>query len=69
MSSKAEFGHRLTFWKVYMNADDEEDAEDKMRGACIEFGSLAGMCQSPMTGKQAKSMPEDSYSHGEYYSC
>lgn len=35
-----------------------------MRDACSDLGSLAGLCVSPVYGVEAKTLPQNSFSHG-----
>ncbi|KAL3420969.1 hydantoinase [Phlyctema vagabunda] len=49
--------------EIFSTADDNLDAEDKMRDACTDQGSLAGMCVNPMTGAEAKALPQNSFSY------
>jgi DUF917 family protein len=36
-----------------------------MRTACTDQGSLGGMCISPVSGAEAKTLPRNSFSHGK----
>jgi DUF917 family protein len=50
--------------QVFQTAHDNLETEDLMRDACTEFGSLSGMCISPVQGTEAKTLPHNSFSHG-----
>lgn len=39
-----------------------EHAEEMMRDACTELGSLAGLCVNPITGLEAKTLPQNTFS-------
>ncbi|RDW87443.1 hypothetical protein BP5796_03137 [Coleophoma crateriformis] len=49
--------------QLFMTAKDNFEAEEYMREACTRQGSLAGMCVSPMSGAEAKMLPQNSYSY------
>ncbi|RDW73346.1 hypothetical protein BP6252_07253 [Coleophoma cylindrospora] len=49
--------------QLFMTAKDNFEAEEFMREACTNQGSLAGMCVSPMSGAEAKMLPQNSYSY------
>ncbi|KAB8295723.1 hypothetical protein EYC80_008548 [Monilinia laxa] len=48
--------------EVFMSSNDPEEAELLMRDACTNQGSLSGMVVNPMKGKEARSLPSNSYS-------
>lgn len=48
--------------EVFMNSKDGEEAELLMRDACTTQGSLSGMVVNPIKGKEARSLPSNSYS-------
>lgn len=37
-----------------------------MRDASTDLGSLCGMCVNPVYGVEAKILPKNSFSHGQY---
>ncbi|PMD24057.1 hypothetical protein NA56DRAFT_567411 [Hyaloscypha hepaticicola] len=49
--------------EVFPTASDNLEAEDLMRDACTNFGSLSGMCVKPIDGIEAKTLPRNSFSH------
>ncbi|TVY45805.1 putative D-/L-hydantoinase subunit A [Lachnellula occidentalis] len=49
--------------EVFKTAKDNLEAEDLMRGACVNLGSLTGMCTCPVYGAEAKTLPKNSFSH------
>jgi DUF917 family protein len=53
--------------QVFQTAHDNLETEDLMRNACTEFGSLSGMCISPIDGIEAKTLPRNSFSHGRLH--
>ncbi|KAA8567506.1 hypothetical protein EYC84_007982 [Monilinia fructicola] len=48
--------------EVFMASNDPEEAELLMRDACTNQGSLSGMVVNPIKGKEARSLPSNSYS-------
>ncbi|KAJ8065044.1 hypothetical protein OCU04_005758 [Sclerotinia nivalis] len=48
--------------EVFMNSEDAEEAETLMRDACTKQGSLSGMVVNPISGKEARTLPSNSYS-------
>jgi len=55
----------LTSSKMFPNPRDNLHAEDLMREACTDLGSLSGMCVNPVHGVEARALPKNSFSHGE----
>ena len=53
---------------MFQTASDNLEAEDLMRDACTNFGSLSGMCVKPIDGIEAKTLPRNSFSHGNQLS-
>ncbi|TVY51163.1 putative D-/L-hydantoinase subunit A [Lachnellula cervina] len=49
--------------EVFKTAKDNLEAEELMRGACVNLGSLTGMCTCPVYGAEAKTLPKNSFSH------
>ncbi|TVY68923.1 putative D-/L-hydantoinase subunit A, partial [Lachnellula suecica] len=49
--------------KTFKTARDNLEAEDLMRGACCNLGSLTGMCTNPIYGVEARTLPQNSFSH------
>ncbi|KAE9379113.1 hypothetical protein N431DRAFT_499770 [Stipitochalara longipes BDJ] len=49
--------------EVFQTSHDNLEAEDLMRDACTDFGSLSGMCINPIHGVEAKTLPRNSFSH------
>ncbi|KAM3076099.1 hypothetical protein ACMFMG_006383 [Clarireedia jacksonii] len=47
---------------VFLSSKDIEEAEELMRNACTDQGSLSGMVTNPISGKEAKTLPSNSYS-------
>lgn len=45
-------------------ARDDHHAEDAMRQACIELGSLSGVTTNPIHGAEARTLPSNSFSYG-----
>lgn len=45
-------------------ARDDDHAEDTMRKACIELGSLSGVTTNPIHGAEARTLPSNSFSYG-----
>lgn len=43
---------------------DNFKAEEEMRKASVELGSLSGFCTNPVFGIEAKTLPPNSFSHG-----
>jgi DUF917 family protein len=50
--------------QLFRASNDNLEAEDLMRDACTDFGSLSGMCINPIDGIEAKTLPRNSFSHG-----
>ncbi|KAG4431583.1 hypothetical protein IFR05_012938 [Cadophora sp. M221] len=48
---------------MFPNPRDNLHAEDLMRDACTDLGSLSGMCVNPVHGIEAKTLPKNSFSH------
>ncbi|PQE32022.1 hypothetical protein CJF32_00001628 [Rutstroemia sp. NJR-2017a WRK4] len=48
--------------EVFLSSKDAEEAEELMRNACTDQGSLSGMVTNPISGKEAKTLPSNSYS-------
>ncbi|KAL2074474.1 hypothetical protein VTL71DRAFT_8252 [Oculimacula yallundae] len=48
---------------MFPNPRDNKHAEDLMRDACTELGSLSGMCVNPVYGVEARTLPKNSFSH------
>lgn len=51
--------------QLFPTAGDNEEAENLMRNASSELGSLAGACTNPIYGVEAKTLPKNSFSWGE----
>ncbi|KAH7360490.1 hypothetical protein BKA65DRAFT_493249 [Rhexocercosporidium sp. MPI-PUGE-AT-0058] len=49
--------------KIFSNPRDNLHAEELMRNACTDLGSLSGMCVNPVHGIEAKTLPKNSFSH------
>ncbi|KAK0113030.1 hypothetical protein ONS95_014739 [Cadophora gregata] len=49
--------------KMFPKARDNLHAEDLMRDACTDLGSLSGMCVNPVHGVEARTLPKNSFSH------
>ncbi|XMA08178.1 hypothetical protein WAI453_000969 [Rhynchosporium graminicola] len=49
--------------QMFPNPRDNLHAEELMRDACTNLGSLAGMCVNPVYGIEARSLPKNSFSH------
>ncbi|KAF4620233.1 hypothetical protein G7Y89_g14587 [Cudoniella acicularis] len=49
--------------EVFKIARDNLEAEDLMREACTNLGSLSGMCVNPVYGTEARTLPQNSFSH------
>jgi len=41
-------------------------AEEQMRQASVNLGSLGGVCTNPIYGIEAKTLPPNSFSHGNH---
>ncbi|QSZ30456.1 hypothetical protein DSL72_000010 [Monilinia vaccinii-corymbosi] len=48
--------------EVFMTSNSPQEAELLMRDACTNQGSLSGMVINPIKGKEARSLPSNSYS-------
>jgi DUF917 family protein len=48
---------------VFPTARDNYETEDLMRKACEKLGNLSGMCVNPVFGKEARTLPANSFSH------
>merc|ERR1719262_293553 len=48
---------------MFPNPRDNLHAEDLMREACTDLGSLSGMCVNPVHGVEARALPKNSFSH------
>ena len=48
--------------------NDNFQAEELMRDACTDLGSLAGICVNPLYGSEARCLPRNSYSLGMSFS-
>ncbi|KAG9234143.1 hypothetical protein BJ875DRAFT_441551 [Amylocarpus encephaloides] len=49
--------------ELFKKVKDNLEAEDLMREACTNQGSLSGMCINPLRGLEAKTLPRNSFSH------
>ena len=49
--------------EVFENSKDNYETEDLMRKACERLGNLSGMCVNPVYGKEARTLPANSFSH------
>lgn len=47
----------------FPTAKDNYETEDLMRNACEALGNLSGMCVNPVYGKEAKTLPANSFSY------
>ena len=52
-------GHQI----IFSMAKDNYETEDLMRKACERLGNLSGMCVNPVYGKEARTLPANSFSH------
>lgn len=52
--------------QVFAATKDNLETEELMRDACTDLGSLAGICVKPLDGIEARSLPRNSFSLGEY---
>lgn len=48
---------------VFPTAKDNYETEELMRKACEKLGNLSGMCINPVYGKEARTLPANSFSH------
>ncbi|KAK5047642.1 hypothetical protein LTR84_006307 [Exophiala bonariae] len=48
--------------EVFTAETDNFRAEELMRDACTDLGSLAGICLNPLNGSEARTLPRNSYS-------
>jgi len=48
---------------VFPTARDNYETEELMRKACEKLGNLSGMCVNPVFGKEARTLPANSFSH------
>ena len=51
---------------IFATSPDNYETEKLMRDACQDLGSLSGMCVNPVYGKEAKTLPANSFSHGVF---
>ncbi|KAK3934039.1 hypothetical protein QBC46DRAFT_359298, partial [Diplogelasinospora grovesii] len=47
---------------------DAFQAEDLLRAACTDLGSLAGICTNPISGSEARTLPPNSFSYVRHVS-
>jgi hypothetical protein len=52
------------YYQIFTTAENNFHAEELMRDACTELGSLAGICVNPLYGSEARRLPQNSYSLG-----
>jgi DUF917 family protein len=48
---------------IFPTAKDNYETEELMRKACERLGNLSGMCVNPVFGKEARTLPANSFSH------
>ncbi|CAL3965121.1 hypothetical protein PZA11_002059 [Diplocarpon coronariae] len=49
--------------QIFQQLHDNLEVEDLMREACTGLGSLCGMCVNPVHGIEARTLPQNSFSH------
>jgi len=59
------WAHANSTNQTFTNVRDNLEAEDLMRSASTGLGSLCGMCTNPVYGVEAKTLPKNSFSHGQ----
>lgn len=52
--------------QIFPDHLDYITAEETMRDAAVKLGSLAGMCINPILGTEAKTLPPNSFSYGQF---